>query len=108
MSYEALKVWIDLLQFLWMIVATVWLFWGGRLKDLRGSAEKNAEGISGLDVRVTRLEEADSHALTHEDLKPLYRKLDEINGGLQGVVGKVEAMSAQVQMINKHLLQRDD
>lgn len=106
MNYDALKVWVDVAQFAWIIAATIWAFWGNKDRETKTMLAEHAEQITGLDLRVARVEESDKHNPTHDDIGGVYEKLNDINGEIKEVGGEMKALRAQVELITKHMLDK--
>lgn len=118
MNYDALKAWIDLAQFVWIIGATIWAFWGSKDKAIRAKLGKHAESIGEIDVRITRIEESSKHVPTHEDLSVMHEKMNELSQMVERIGGDVRATKAEVagvrglivpmqrtiELVNEHLL----
>lgn len=121
MSYDEAKVWIDAAQFLWIIGATVWAFWGDRHAVIRAKLAQHVQAVSDLTSRTIRLEEAAKHAPTHEDLSKLHEKLNSVSTIVERIGGDVRACRSEVgsvrdlisplqstiQMVNEYLLSQN-
>jgi hypothetical protein len=118
MNYDAIKMWIDALQFVWIILATIWVFWGDKDRETRARLVTVSEEIAQLDTKVTRLETGALHAPTHQDLGVIHEKLNDVGEKVARMGGDVRACTAEVSglreivaalrhqldIVNEHLL----
>jgi len=118
MNYDEMKVWVDLAQFLWIIGATIWAFWGDKDRAIRAKLSAHAASLGTIDVRVARIEEASEHAPSHNDLTGMHEKLNEVTAKIERIGGDVRAVKAELggvrdlitpmqrtlELVNEHLL----
>lgn len=101
MNYEALKIWIDIAQFVVML---------GLSLMIHSSNKKQVEKkeIIDMEARLTRIETDTSHAPTHNDLGKLYERMSGVEHRLGeqintvgGAVKRIEGESAaQTRILN--------
>lgn len=72
--------------------------------EQRAAEARSVQLIHGIDKRVGALEERTKHMPSHDDLRRLHQRLDEINAGVNKLAGEVHGISRSVGLINQHLL----
>jgi hypothetical protein len=92
MNYDELKVWIDAAQFLWIIAATIWAFWGDRHRETKEELAAHAGSINELRALVARAEHLATQAPTHDDIGDVHEKLNEINGEVKGLTAEIKGL----------------
>lgn len=108
MGYGEIKIWIDLLQ--WLTTAAVGLYVYAvnrhRVTNERISALESHvdERLDDHSDRLARLEQDARHAPSHDDLKRLHKRLDDMNGELKEMRGEFYAVNRTLSMIHQHLL----
>jgi hypothetical protein len=101
MNYEALKIWIDLAQFILMI---------GLSLIIHRSNKKQVEkdDVIAIEARLTRMETDTKHAPTHSDLSKLYERMagteHRLSERIESVGGSVKRLegesAAQTRILN--------
>lgn len=57
-----------------------------------------------IDNRLVHMEERTKHMPSHEDLRRVHKRMDDMNGELQAVASTVRATSHTVNLIHQHLM----
>ncbi len=111
MNYEAIKVWVDVAQFAWMIAATIWAFWGNKHKETHeriGAAETE---IGDHSDRLAKVEAHVKHMPRHDDITQVRELISRVGGDVKGVQADVrgvreliQPMQHTIQLMNEFLL----
>jgi len=110
MDYQSFSFWFGVIQ--WLTTVGVWIYvWNvnrNRVTDERISAlEEHVDTkIDGHADRLARLEQDARHAPSHNDLKRLHQRLDEVNGELKEMRGEFSAANRTLSLIHQHLLEK--
>lgn len=108
MNYEALDFW-------WKVGITalnagVWLYLflvnrnrvtNERITDLEKDVDTKMDNHSD---RLARLEQNVRHAPTHEDLKRIHSRIDEVGGGVKRLEGEFSGANHMLRTIHEFLL----
>lgn len=105
MNYEAVKVWIDLLQFVWMVVATIWVFWGNKNKEINDRVAAAEEKIGDHQGWLTRINERLKHLPTSAEMEEIAGDVKGLKAEMTGVKDALKAISRQLELINEYLLE---
>lgn len=108
LDYDAMKFWIDALQLAGIAVigAHSWISNRHRVTSER-IAKLEDDMDTRLDThtdRLTALEVRAGAAPTHDDLKRLHQRLDNMNGELKELRGEFQSAGRTLNMIHDYLL----
>jgi len=106
MNYEATKVWIDAAQFLWMIAATIWAFWGNKAKETNARIDGIEKKTVDHDKWLTRVNEQVKHLPTNAELEELVGDVKALKAGMDGMRDALKGITRQLELINEYLLER--
>jgi hypothetical protein len=111
MDYDALRFWLDLLQ--WGLTAVVAVYvWASRRHQVTDERIQQLEAtirqrLDVQDARLVRVERDLEHVPTHQD----FRRFDDALAGLHKEMGRVAgelgSMRQAISLIQDHLLNRD-
>lgn len=108
MQYEEVKIWIDLLQWATTAAVGVYVYAVNRHRvtnERIGALESHVdERLDNHSDRLARLEQDARHAPSHEDLKRLHRRLDEVSGELREMKGEFQGARRTLELIHQHML----
>lgn len=107
-DYTAWKFWLDVLQVVFTAAIGIYVWVSNRtavntkrIAKLEGDLD---ERLDEQEVRLTRVEEALRHAPTHEDLKRIHARIDDVASGVSLVSGKIGETTRTLTLIHEHLL----
>jgi len=106
MNYEAVKVWIDVSQFAWMIAATIWAFWGNKAKETNVRVDGVERTTSDHAKWLTRINEQVKHLPTSAELEELVGDVKALKAGMDGMREGLKGITRQLELINEYLLER--
>lgn len=106
MNYEAMKVWVDIGQFLWMIAATVWVFWGDKDRETSGRVKQAENKIISHNGKLIRLEEQVKHIPSHDQIAEMRGDVQALKAQMESVDAHVKGVHRQLELINQYLLER--
>ncbi len=79
-----------------------------RISGLQEAVDKRMDNLkTGIDRqgdRLTRVEQDLQHAPTHDDLKRLHARMDDMAGGIRGLEGEFKGANATLHLIHAYLL----
>lgn len=96
-----LNTWIDLAQFALTALIGAW-FYLERKRDktdeLIGTLRTDHDSrLDDHSIRIARLETSEKSAPSHDDMKRIHARIDELNGGVKRLEGE---SSAQTRILN--------
>lgn len=98
MGLEELKLVLQAIN----LIAVVWLAISGRDKVTKDALD--AKLASHAD-RLTAIERDLKHAPTHDDLKRIHARLDEVSTGMATVVGELKSATHILNLLHEDRLQ---
>ncbi|AWI78597.1 hypothetical protein CEW87_04005 [Parazoarcus communis] len=120
MDPKELQTWLSIINtvVIWAVAIYTWQanrnrVTNERISSLQGSLNARIESI-GTDMdrrldthadRLSRVEKDLEHAPTHEDLKRLHARIDDLAGGIRGLEGEFKGANHTLQLIHGYLLQ---
>ncbi len=79
-----------------------------RITSLQNAMDKSMHNLNAaLEMqggRLTRVERDLKHAPTHDDLKRLHARIDEVNGSIRSLEGEFKGANSTLQLIHQYLL----
>lgn len=108
MINEETKFWFTVAQ--WITTVLLWLYvWNvnrNRVTDTRiRELEQNmGDKLDRHADRIARLEQDVRHAPSHEDLKRLHSRLDEVGGQVRELKGEFQGARHTLELIHQHML----
>jgi methyl-accepting chemotaxis protein len=97
MDYDALKVWVDVAQFVLLAAVGAWSWLAQRNDETRAAVADHAERLSAIEARVTKMPD-------HDDLSKLWTEMNETRAAVERVIGELTQISKQLSMISEYLL----
>jgi hypothetical protein len=97
MGLEELKLLLQAVN----LLAVVWLAISGRGKVTKDALDAK---LAAHADRLTALESNQRHAPTHEDLKRIHSRLDDVSEGLSNLVGEFKGTGHTLHLIHEYLL----
>lgn len=108
MNYGALDFW-------WKVAITIlnggfWIYMymvtrnrvtNERISTLQGAVDERLDNYAD---RLARIEQDARHAPTHDDLKRLHSRIDEVKDSLKRLEGEFSGANHTLQLIHEHLL----
>lgn len=97
---------LDLAQVAGLIAVSGYAWWINRHRATGTAIEQANKRIVHLEKRVDSVDHDLRHRPSSEELRDLWRKLDETNQGLARATSTNEALAKQLGMIHQHLLEQ--
>ena len=104
MDYAQAKFWMDALVLVGVVLNTLYTWLANRNRATRSAINRVGGKIDGLDRRMTTVEGDMRHQPSHNDLKGIYNRLDEMSKAQSRAAGELQAVAHQLNLINQHLL----
>jgi hypothetical protein len=108
MNYNGLAFWFQVIQFVITAFIGVYVYVANRyrvtihrVKLFEDETDKRFEKHS---ERITRTEERLKRMPQHDDMNDLHARITELQGEVREAAGKLDGISASVNLINQHLL----
>lgn len=76
----------------------------GLEEDFDSKIEQVKDSIGRQGSRLTAMEKDLQHAPTHEDLKRLHSRIDDVAGGIEGLKGEFRGTNHTLNLIHAYLL----
>lgn len=76
-----------------------------RISKLEGDIKRSLDELA---VRQARVEQDATHAPTHDDLKSIHRRIDELKAGVSQLQGEFSGASKTLSLIHDYLLNKKD
>ncbi|MBN9697172.1 MAG: hypothetical protein J0L85_15400 [Zoogloea sp.] len=83
------------------LLAVVWLAISGRDKVTKDALDAK---LAAHADRLTAIERDQKHAPTHDDLKRIHSRLDDVSEGLSNLVGEFKGTGHTLNLIHEYLL----
>lgn len=97
MDYDALKVWVDVAQFVVIAAVGAWSWLAQRNDETRAAVASHAARLSAMEARLGEVPD-------HDDLARLWTELNQTRSAVERVIGELSQISKQLSMISEHLL----
>lgn len=108
MNYNALDFWWKVAITLINVGVWLYLYLVNRNRVTNERIDKLEEGVNkrlnNHTDRLARLEQDARHAPTHDDLKRLHTRIDEVNNSLKRLEGEFSGANHTLSLIHEHLL----
>jgi hypothetical protein len=119
MDPKELQTWLSIVNtvVIWAVAIYTWQanrnrVTGERITSLQGSLNAHMASLrSDMDTRMddhasrlVRVEKDLQHAPTHDDLKRLHARIDDLAGGIRSLEGEFKGANHTLQLIHGHLL----
>jgi len=105
-DYDRGRFWLDLIQWICLILVTVYQFFSNRGKATTDSIKKVADDVTAVNNKVTLLEEKISHLSVEETISDLYTKLNALNREMGEFQEKLRAARHLLDVIHEHNLHK--
>jgi len=96
-DYDALRFWLDAIQWLFIVALAVWGWIDRGRKDNQGAIKELAQQADALERRLITAEEQMRHSPTHDDIAKLREEYAGINS-------KVDRMAVTLDRIHDYLM----
>lgn len=83
------------------LIAVVYLAISGRNRVTKEALDTK---LASFADRLTAIERDQKHAPTHEDLKRIHSRLDDVSEGLSNLVGEFKGTGHTLNLIHEYLL----
>ena len=104
MNYDAMKIWVDLAQFAWIVGATIWAFWGDRNKEITTRVGEVEGTVGKHGERLTRIESGAGHDEFYTELGRVSGDVRALQAQMDGMGDTLKGMHRQLELINGYLL----
>ena len=104
LTFDALRILIDLAQIAAMIVLVWWNILVNKTRVNKANISDINQAHLDLKDRVTVVEAGISNLSNHEDINFLYSKVNDTNAQLNNVQGQLKAINKTLGLINEHLI----
>lgn len=100
------RFFFDLVQVAGLVAVSVYAWWVNRHRATGQAIQQAGERIDDLERRVDGVDHDLRHRPSSDELRDLWRKLDETNQGLARATSTNEALAKQLGIIHQHLLEQ--
>ena len=118
LNYDALRFWLALIIGLLSLGSVVYSWRVGRTSATRASIEavhkrvtdvqeESRKADNTIRTDIVKLETRMDGLPNHEDLGKLHQRINTVDGHLQQIAGGITGLKNTVEMINRHLLEKD-
>jgi hypothetical protein len=101
MDYVPMKFWFDAVQTIAMAAIGGWIYLSNRVAARKAEVDGQ---ISGLQNRMTVVEQKIKAAPDHDDLHEIYKSIENTNKTLNTLLGEFQAVRRSLDLINQYLL----
>lgn len=89
-DYDALRFWLDAIQWLFIVALAVWGWIDRGRKDNKGAIKELTQQTDALERRLITAEEHMKHSPTHEDIAKLQSQYSALDSKLDRVTSTVD------------------
>lgn len=107
MEADWLKLALDLSTTIGLIVLGIYTWYSNRHKALKTDIEKVDERVDGLSDRMLEAESAIKHMPNHDTLSRIHERINGMGETLSHVEGQTESMNRTLQLIQRHLMDKE-
>lgn len=104
-NWAAAKVLFDVLQALFMVLVTIYVWWTNKHRATGTAIRAMNERLDGVDRHVSQLEQAIKHRPRHDDLDKLRAEMAQTNRGLAELGAQLQGTTALLNRLHDYLLQ---
>ncbi len=97
---------LDVSQVVGLLGVSAYAWWINRHRATGKAIEQANERIDVLERRVDGVDHDLRHRPSSDELRDLWRKLDETNQGLAHAASTNEALGKQLSLVHQHLLEQ--
>lgn len=120
MDAKDLQTWLQITNTVVIWFAALYTYFANRnrvtnerISSLQGTLQARLDGIKGdadvrLDAhaeRLARVERDLQHAPSHDDLKRIHSRMDDLAGAVKGIEGEFKGANNTLHLIHSYLLQ---
>lgn len=107
-DYNAIKIWVDVAQFLITGVIGAYLYFSNQNQATRGQIKTLEEGVDErLDDQARKLAALERdiiHAPSDDDIKRIHARIDEVGGSIKRLEGEFSGANHMLHTIHQFLL----
>lgn len=101
------RIGIDAFEILWMIGASIYLFFTRRHLANKNSIKETNADVGDLKDRVIKIETQLASVPGSRDVGEIHMRITQVGQGLSRVEGTVSQMNTTLQLIQRSLMERD-
>lgn len=128
-NYDALDFWFKVFVFVWSIGVSIYVWWSNRDKarqaaidmvdrSWRHSHKEMAKAMGDMKREFDLMRADVNHLPSRDDTRRIYERIEaiehrlgdrigDVEKGMAELAGAVKGVTAQLHVINQHLLERD-
>lgn len=107
MSYEHIKLWVDVAQFAVMSAIGIWMYLERRNDKTNARVTEVAGKLEAHDGRLVRVETQVKHLPQTPDLEKLYERLRTVDHRTSHMEGEFQEVRRTLGLIHEYLMNKD-
>ena len=106
MDYSAARFWFDILQSLFMVGVSIYVWWSNKSKATRTAIDRVDARVSGHETRLLLIEQDIKHQPGNAEIGEIHQRVDQVGQGLARLEGEMKQANLTLQLIQQHLLEK--